>query len=70
MAFSNFIWGHQRPRLLRIILSLLKSKGSAGVPDLSLYHATAVLTRMVKWFYHSLTKQWVYIEQTITPCDL
>lgn len=42
-----------------------KSKGGAGVPDLSLYHVAAVLTRVVSWFHTGSAKQWVYIEQSL-----
>lgn len=69
-TFTRFIWGCNRPRLQRRILSLPKTKGGAGAPDLYYYHAAAVLTRLVNWFHHSHLKQWVHIEQSIAPLDL
>lgn len=61
-AFTKFIWGHKRSRLHRKMLSLPKTKGGAGAPDLY-YYVAPVLTRLVNWFYRSDTKQWVSIEQ-------
>lgn len=47
-----------------------KLGGGAGIPDASLYHKAAVLTRMVDWFHHTASKLWVQIEGYLNPIEL
>lgn len=68
-AINKFIWGAIRPRIKMSTLSLPKSLGGAGLPDFKKYHMAALTMRLVDWF-SSPTKQWVQIENSMSPIPL
>lgn len=68
-AINKVIWGSTRPRIKLSTLCNPKLEGSAGLPDFRKYHLAALLMRLVDWF-HSPTKQWLQLENALSPVPL
>lgn len=46
----RFVWRGNHPRLKHKLLCSPTSKGRTGLPDFELYHALAVVSRILEWF--------------------
>lgn len=64
-ACSTFIWQNKPPRAKYSRLTLPKSKGGIGLPDLQRYHWAVHLARIVDWNVHHRIKDWINLEQAV-----
>lgn len=69
-SLLRYLWPNSTARLRYDILVKQKTKGGAGLPHMELYHIASILIKIVDWFYHGKSKQWVTIEQQITSVPL
>lgn len=60
----NFIWSSKAPKLSWERLTLPRSKGGIGLPDIYKYHWACLLTRVIDWHVHADTKDWVRLEES------
>lgn len=68
-AVNKFIWGSLWPCIRFSMLCKQKSEDSEGLPDFKKFHFSALLMRVVDWFC-SPTKQWVQLEESMSPKPL
>lgn len=61
------IWLRSLARRRYDILLKKRDYDGAGIPHLELYHAGALLSRMLDWFHHDSLKQWVTLESDLSP---
>lgn len=60
----NFIWSSKAPRLRWDRLTLPKSRGGIGLPDVYKYHWSCLLTRVIDWHIHTDNKDWIKLEES------
>lgn len=68
--FSKFIWAKKSPRISRRVMTIPKCYGRVAVPDVFKYYQAAHMGRLVDWCRHGEFKQWVDMEQQLSPVPL
>lgn len=66
----NVIWASKSPRLSWDKMTLPKSKGGLGLPDVHRYQWSCHLTRIIDWHIHRPTKDWITIEESFAQVPL
>lgn len=61
-ACSAFLWRDSPPRIKYSRLTLPKTRGGIGLPDLHKYYIACHLTRITDWNIHAFKKSWVFLE--------
>lgn len=58
------------PRIKYSRLTLPKSRGGIGLPDLRKYYTACHLTRIADWNIHTHKKSWIVLENALSPLPL
>lgn len=66
----TLIWTSKTPRLSWARLTLPKSLGGLGLPDIQKYHWACHLTRIADWHLHYHNKNWIQLEQVFITIPL
>lgn len=66
-AIGSFIWAYKASRIRRE--TLIRTK-KMEVSDFTIYLQAASIIRIMDWFHNSKYKQWVTLEEDITPLKL
>lgn len=66
----TLIWSSKPPRLSWTRLTLPKSRGGLGVPDIQKYHWSCHLTRIADWHLHHHNKSWIHLEQVFVKIPI
>lgn len=66
----TIIWTSKPPRLSWARLTLPKSLGGLGLPDIQKYYWACHLTRIADWHLHYHNKSWIQLEQVFIKIPL
>lgn len=69
-ACSAFLWRYSPPNIKYSRLTLPKSRGGIGLPDLHKYYIAHHLTRIADWNLHAFKKSWVSLEKAFSSGPL
>lgn len=63
----TILWSNKKPRIKFALLTRPKELGGMGLPDFRKYYIASHLTRTVDWNCHQGTKDWVALEDGLSP---
>lgn len=66
----GFVWAHKRPWIKFNLITRPKDKGGMGLPDYRKYYHASHITRIIDWHCHQNLKDWVFLENELSPIPL